>query len=185
MEDEQIIALYWQREESAIAETERKYGTFCRAIARNILTLPEDAEECVSDTWYQAWNAMPPQRPARLRAWLGRVTRNLAINRWHHQRAQKRYAGAEQLLSELEDCVPAPAAVEQQLEGMALTQVIDAWLAALPKDDRVLFLRRYWYGIPLQTLAREWGISANRLAQRMYRLRGQLRAALEQEGIRL
>ena len=107
MEDSEIITLYWNRDERAIAETSTKYGSFCQRIAQNILTVREDAEECVSDTYQQAWTSIPPLRPQRLRPWLGRVVRNLAINRWRRNHAQKRYAGLEALFSELEECIPS------------------------------------------------------------------------------
>lgn len=182
MEDSRIIDLYWRRDEAAIGETERKYGPLCRSLAKNILSVDEDAEECVNDALHQAWNSIPPQRPDRLGAWLGKVTRNLALNRWHKNRAQKRYAGMSALLSELEDCVPAPGGVERELENQALSAAIDGWLRTLPKDDRVLFVRRYWYGVELRDLAAERGVSPNRLAQKMLRLRRGLKKALEQEG---
>lgn len=182
MDDGQIVELYWRRDEAAIGETQRKYGPMCGRIARNILGSQEDAEECVNDALLQAWNAVPPQRPGRLGAWLGKVTRNLALNLWNRNHAQKRYAGMEALLSELEDCLPAPAGVERELEGRELSAAIDGWLRALPKGDRVLFLRRYWYGIPLQELAEERGEAPAKLAQRMLRLRRSLKKALEKEG---
>ena len=108
MDDAAIIELYWARDEDAIVQTQQKYGPYCRTIAKNILGVPEDAEECVSDTWHRAWNAMPPQRPDSLGAFLGRIVRNLSISRWRRERAQKRYAGLEEQLSELEDCPPRP-----------------------------------------------------------------------------
>ena len=182
MDDGQIVELYWRRDEAAIGETQRKYGPMCGRIARNILGSQEDAEECVNDALLQAWNALPPQRPGRLGAWLGKVTRNLALNLWNKNHAQKRYAGMEALLSELEDCLPAPAGVERELEGRELSAAIDGWLRALPKGDRVLFLRRYWYGIPLQELAEERGEAPAKLAQRMLRLRRSLKKELEKEG---
>ena len=182
MDDGQIVELYWRRDEAAIGETQRKYGPMCGRIARNILGSQEDAEECVNDALLQAWNAVPPQRPDRLGAWLGKVTRNLALNLWNKNHARKRYAGMEALLSELEDCLPAPAGVERELEGRELSAAIDGWLRALPKGDRVLFLRRYWYGIPLQELAEERGEAPAKLAQRMLRLRRSLKKALEKEG---
>lgn len=185
MEDPQIIELYWRRDERAIAETQKKYGPFCLRLARNILSSQQDAEECVSDACYQAWNAIPPLRPVSLRAWLGRVVRNLSLNRWNQNRAGKRYSGMETLLSELTDCIPSPDTVERTLEAEELGQAIGRWLRALSKEDRVLFVRRYWYGAPLKELARERGETPNRLAQRMYRLRGGLKQALEQEGITL
>ena len=182
MEDWQIVSLYWQRDERAITETEQKYGAFCHRIAQNILGIPQDAEECVNDTYLQAWRAMPPQRPQWLGAWLGKVVRNLALNLWTKHHRQKRYAGMEEILHELEDCLPASNAVEQQVEAEELTEAINRWLEALPREDRILFLRRYWYGEASKTLARERGVSPGNLAKRMYRLRQRLKAALEQEG---
>ena len=185
MEDSQILELYWRRDEAAIGETERKYGALCRGVARNILGVDEDAEECVNDALHQAWNAIPPQRPDRLGAWLGRVTRNLALNLWSRNHTQKRYAGITALLSELEDCVPAPGGVEWELEDQELSAAIDGWLRTLSQENRTLFLRRYWYGVELQALAVERDVSPNRLAQKMYRLRQSLKNALEKEGFSL
>lgn len=182
MEDSQIVDLYWKRDEAAIDETERKYGALCRLVAKNILSVDEDAEECVNDVLHQAWNAIPPQRPDKLGAWLGKVTRNLALNLWNKNHTQKRYAGMTALLSELEECLPAPDTVERELEDAELSAAIDGWLRTLPKEERVLFLRRYWYGVELQALAAERGVSPNRLAQKMLRLRRRLKQTLEKEG---
>ncbi len=185
MEDAQIVDLYWQRDESAISETARKYGMLCRTVAKNILMVYEDAEECVNDAYHRAWNAIPPQRPEHLGAWLGRVVRNLALDRWEHDHARKRYSGMTAMLSELEDCVPAPKTAESELEDKELSRLISAWLRTLEREDRVLFVRRYWYGAALQELAAERGISPGKLAQRMFRLRRSLRNALEKEGVTL
>ena len=185
MEDSGIIELYWQRDERAIAETDAKYGTFCNALAMNLLGVREDAEECVNDTYHAAWNSMPPERPGRLRAWLGRVVRNISVSLLQRNHAQKRCSGADVLLSELEDCVPAPGGVESELENAELGRIISKWLRTLSADDRALFVRRYWYGTELSTLALERNMPANRLAQRMYRLRLSLRKALEKEGVTL
>ena len=183
MEDRQIVELYWRRDENAIAETRRKYGVFCHAIALRILSDRQDAEECVSDTWLRAWNAMPPQRPTLLRPWLGKVVRNLAVNRWEKNRAQKRYAGMELLLDELSDALPSPQTVERQMEAAELGALISKWLRTLDADDRMLFLRRYWNGESLKDLARMWGEAPSRLAQRTYRLRQALKAELERNGV--
>ena len=183
MEDSRIVELYWQRSESAITETQRKYGGFCHAIALRILSDRQDAEECVNDTWLRAWNAMPPQRPVLLRPWLGKVVRNLAINRWEKNRAQKRYGGMELLLDELADAVPSPQTLEKRMEAEELGRLISQWLRGLDREDRTLFLRRYWNGEPLQDLARQRGEEPQRLAQRMYRLRCALKAELERNGV--
>ena len=182
MEDTAIIALYWNRDEAAIAETDKKYGPYCLAIARNILSVREDAEECVSDSYHHAWNAMPPQRPDALPPFLGRIVRNLSISRWRRERAQKRYTGLESLLSGLEECLPDPKGVEEAVEGRALTRQIERWLESLARDDRAVFLRRYWYGQEVQALAKDWGVRPNQMSKRLQRLRRSLKQALEQGG---
>lgn len=185
MEDFNIIELYWQRDEQAIAETDLKYGRFCHAIAFNLLNVQEDAEECVSDTWCSAWEQIPPARPAKFKAWLGRIIRNISISLWHRNHAQKRNSGLTELLDELEDCIPAAPSVEQTLETAALGKFISSWLLSLSEDDRIMFVRRYWYGLPLKDLACDMGTDAGKLAQRMYRLRLSLKDALEKEGFGL
>ena len=183
MDDAAIVKLYWSRDESAIEETDRKYGAYCRTIAQNILSNREDAEECVSDTWHNAWNAMPPKRPGSLPPFLGRIVRNLSISRWRREHAQKRYGGLEGLLSGLEECLPDPCGVEEMAEGRALTRRIELWLEGLSRDDRAVFLQRYWYGQEVQALAKAWGVSPNQMAKRLQRLRKSLKRDLEQEGI--
>lgn len=183
MEDIQIIELYWQRDEQAIQETAQKYGEFCYGIAKNVLSVREDAEECVNDTYHQVWNVIPPQRPAMFKPWLGKIVRNISINLWNKNHAQKRYRGIEAILSELEDCIPSPQTVESELEEKELSEYIDKWLRSLDEEDRVLFIRRYWYGTANRDLAKERSISPGKLAQRMYWLRRSLKEALEREGI--
>jgi len=183
VDDLAIVELYHSRDERAIAESDKKYGALCRAIALRLLGFREDAEECVNDTWHAAWDTMPPERPQALGAFLGRITRNLSISRWRRDHAQKRYDGMQVLLSELEDCVPAPGTVEGALERQQLAQAISTWLDGLEREDRRLFIRRYWYGDPVKALAAERGMAANALSQRLLRLRKDLRAFLESEGV--
>lgn len=183
MDDLAIVELYHRREERAIDETDKKYGGLCRSIALRLLGIREDAEECVNDTWLAAWDKIPPDRPQSLGAFLGRITRNLSVSRWRRDHAQKRYDGMEVLLSELEDCVPAPGTVEKDLERRQLGQAISGWLDTLALEDRKLFIRRYWYGEAVKELAAEWGRNANALSQRLLRLRKGLRAFLESEDI--
>lgn len=185
MEDRQIIDMYWRRDETAIAETERKYGGYCYAIAMNMLSVHEDAESCVSDTYYRAWNSIPPHRPAKFRVWLGRIVRNISINLWHSNHAQKRYSGMDRLLSELEDCVPSQITVEDEIEDAELGACISGWLMSLDSEDRNLFVRRYWNGEALNVLGKETDTDPKKLAQHMYRLRLSLKSALEKEGISL
>ncbi len=185
MEDSQIIEMYWQRNENAIVETDRRYGAFCFKIALNLLSVREDAEECVNDTWGEAWNSMPPQRPEKLKAWLGRIVRNISINLWRKNHARKRYNGINEILDELTDCIPSSPSVEQQIEDAQLGKCISAWLLSLSPEDRILFVRRYWHGRALNELASECDISYGRLTKKMYRLRLDLKAALEKEDIYL
>ena len=185
MDDLAIVELYHRREEQAIAESDKKYGTMCRCVALRLLGFPEDAEECVNDTWHTAWNRMPPDRPQVLGAFLGRITRNLSVSRWRRDHAQKRYDGMEVLLSELEDCVPASGTVEEDLDRRQLARSISAWLDSLADGDRRLFIRRYWYGEAVKDLAAERGEGANTLSQRLLRLRKALRTFLESEGVEL
>ena len=185
MEDSQIIALYFKRDEAAISETTAKYGGFCRRIALNILSINADAEECVNDTYLRAWNSIPPQNPDKLGAWLGKAVRNIALDLWKKNHRKKRYSGMEQLLNELEDCIPSHAAVESEIEEHELTEVINTWLASLPQSDRILFMRRYWNGETVAELAQESGTSPANMAKRMYRLRQNLKSRLETEGYSL
>lgn len=183
MEDSQIIKLYYNRNEQAITESDRKYGPLCRRISLNILSIKEDAEECVNDTWFAAWKRMPPDRPRALGAFFGRITRNLSISRWRACHAKKRYHGMDVLLSELDDCVPAVDNVEQAIDQKELTELLNAWLDSLKHDDYVLFVRRYWYGDAVNALASEWGLYPNQISQRLLRLRKKLKAYLEKEGV--
>lgn len=185
MEDQQIIQLYWDRLEQAIVESERKYGSYCRSIARRILAVEEDAEECVNDTWHRAWNTMPPQRPGSLRAYLARIVRNLSIDRWRAKRSQKRGEGMEALVLELEDCVPAVQSAEAEFEAKETAAAIDRWLDTLSQEDRVAFVRRYWYGERVDALAGQCGCTPKQMAGRLFRMRGSLRRALEREGVSL
>lgn len=183
MEDQQIIDLYWQRDERAIGETDGKYGPFCHRIAMNILHSFQDSEECVSDTYCRCWDTMPPQRPMSLRAYLGAIIRNLSISRYRAAHAQKRFGGIEVLLSELSDCVPAPENVHRTVEAEELSGLISDWMEALTAEDRALFLRRYFLGSPVKELAHELGVRPNAMTKRLLRLREDLRRSLEKEGI--
>lgn len=183
MEDTEIVALYWARDEAALAESERKYGGYCRAIALGILESREDAAECVNDTWLRAWEAMPPRRPSRLDTFLGRLTRNLSLDRWRARRARKRGGGQVELaLHELEECLPSGDRPERALEAKTLAESLDRFLEALPREKRVLFIQWYWYLRPVEELAALHGMGKNTAASTLFRLRAQLREHLEREG---
>lgn len=185
MDDKQIIDLYFSREEQAIQETDYMYGSFCRRIAMNILSIREDAEECVNDTYFSVWSQIPPTIPESFKAFLGRITRNISISRFRAMRAKKRYNGAEVLLSELNDCIPSSESVEEQIEAKQLSEYISAWLDSLSDEDEALFVRRYWFGDAVQDLADKCGIKPAQMAQRMLKLRRSLKAVLEQRGVAL
>lgn len=177
--------MYFDRDEQAIKETESKYGAFCQRIAMNILSNREDAEECVNDTYYSVWNQIPPVVPDVFKAFLGRITRNLSISRFRAMHAKKRYSGIEVMLSELNDCIPSTASVEQSIEARELGGYISEWLDSLQEEDRVLFVRRYWFGDEVQALAKACGITAAKMAQKMLKLRKGLKADLEKKGVAL
>lgn len=186
MKDEEIIALYWDREEAAIAATADKYGSYCHSISMNILHDSEDAEECVNDTYLGAWKSIPPHRPNRLAAFLGKITRNLSINRFRQYTAEKRGAGQVQLaLTELEDCIPAERNVEQAIEEMALASSISQFLCAQPRQRRNIFIRRYWYLDSIRDIATAYGMSESKVASLLFRMRNELKTHLEKEGITL
>ncbi len=182
MEDHEIIGLYWERSEEAISATAEKYGGYCQAIAYNILRSDSDAEECVNDAYFGAWNAIPPGRPENLAAFLGKITRNAALNRWKQAKAKKRGSGqAELALSELEDCVPAVVSVEQSVEDSVLTAVLDKFLCAQTQPKRNIFIRRYWYLSPIRDIAKEYGMSQSKVKSMLFRIRKELKATLEKE----
>jgi len=183
MDDQEILDLYWQRSERAVEETELKYGGYCGTIALNILSVREDAEECVSDTWMHAWQAIPPERPSFFKAWLGKVTKNLALSRWRMAHRQKRFAGFEAVFEELEECLPGGEPAEDLAEAAELSEILSEWLRNLKEEDRYLFIRRYWYGDAVKDLSKHTGYSVNRISLRLSRLREKLRNHLEKEGI--
>ena len=181
MEDIMIIEMYQNRNQTAISESNSKYGKMLRGISFSVLHNREDCEECVNDTYLNAWNSIPPQKPNSLSAYLGRIARNISINRRYEKQAQKR--GGGDILEELTDCIPSGETVETAIEEKELSSIITKWLNSLSQDDRVLFLRRYWFGETLDSLAAECSAAQNKLAGRMFRLRQKLKSTLEEEGV--
>ncbi|MBR1780866.1 MAG: sigma-70 family RNA polymerase sigma factor [Oscillospiraceae bacterium] len=183
MEDTEIVALYWARNEAAIPATAEKYGPYCTTVALRILPLPQDAEECVNDTWLRTWNAVPPQRPALLRPFLAKITRNLAFDRYREATARKRGGGELPLaLEELGECVS-----DRDTEGEALAHelsaAIDAFLRALPRRERSIFLRRYFYVDSCADIARRFGLRESTVRVQLHRTRAKLRDFLREEGL--
>ena len=183
MEDTKIIQLYWDRDETAIPATSEKYGAYCTSIARNILKNEEDTEECVNDTYFKAWNAMPPERPSILSAFLGRITRNLSFNRYRLLHTQKRGGGEVPLiLSELGDCVSGRESVEQEFDRKELLAEINLFLARLTKEKRQMFVRRYWYAEGIGKIAKRFGVSEGSVTMTLKRVRKQLKEVLVEQG---
>ena len=186
MDDAAIVALFWARDERAIPATAEKYGSYCTAVARNILRDQRDTEECVNDTYLRAWNAMPPHRPAVLSAFLGKITRNLALNRRRKDTAEKRGGGeADAVFEELSQVVSHRDTPESDLDRRELLGAINEFLAALPDIKRRIFVCRYWYFDSVPDIARRFTLSENHVYVTLHRLRTQLRRRLSERGFML
>lgn len=163
MDDSKIVDLYWARSDSAIAETAKKFGAYCRTIAYNVLQNPEDSDECVNDTYMRAWNSMPDKRPSALAPYLGRITRNLALSRVIDKNRLKRGGG--------------------EVENRELAAALNRFLAQLPETERALFVSRYWFLAPVAELSKKFGFSESKTASILHRTRGRLRRFLIEEGL--
>ena len=183
VEDHRIIELYWQKNEDAIKETDRKYGTYCFAIANNILRSTEDSKECVNDTWLSAWNAIPPQKPRILQMFLAKITRNLSFNRFNARSAKKRGGGEIILvLDELAECIAGEADVEREYEAKELGQCIQLFVRALPGRDGNVFVRRYFFTEPVCEIAKRYDLTKNNVLVILSRTRKKLKMHLIKEG---
>ena len=184
MDDQNIIALYWARSETAISETAQKYGGYCFSIAKNILTNHEDAEESVNDTYLTAWNVMPPRRPSILATFLGKITRRLAIDRWRYRNAYKRGGGEVTLaLDELEECIAGSDTAEGALRKKELQAALNRFLEALPERERMIFVSRYWYLRSVKEISEKTGLSLSSVKTQLFRTRNKLRFFLEKEDL--
>ncbi len=186
MEDTRIIQLYWDRDGRAIAATADKYGSYCTAIAQNILGSKEDAEECVNDAYLRAWNAIPPQKPNVLSAFLGRITRNLALNKYRRSSAEKR--GGNELpivLDELSEIVSDQSDIEQTIDQRELLRTINRFLGTLSSQKRSLFLCRYWYFDSISAIALQFHMTENSVSVTLNRIRHKLRRYLSERGFEL
>ena len=179
--DEEIVNLYFDRSEEAIAACQVKYGKSCHTVAYNILHSDEDAEECVNDTWLRAWNSIPPERPTRLGAWLSTVTRRLALTRYEKKTAAKRYGGMETSLEELSECVTAGSLTIA--DEVALSEAINGFLASLPTRTRMIFMRKYWYMDSIADIAKALGMGESAVKVTLHRTREKFRKHLAKEGI--
>lgn len=181
MDDASLIALLFERDEAAVSELDLAYGKYCFAIAINMLRSKEDAEEVVNDVYQRVWQSIPPSQPDNLRAYLAKITRNLAYNRIEATNADKRRAGVTLVYDELDEVLPARD--ENLLDRMAIGKVLNAFLESLEANDRILFVKRYFYNEEYETLARFFGTTKSAVKMKLYRLRKQLKRLLENEGV--
>ena len=183
MDDNAIIDLYWERDNKAIEETEKKYGRFCYSIAFNILGEKEDSDECVNDAYLNVWNAIPPTKPTYFSAFIGKITRNISLKKWKSKMADKRGAGQVQLaLDELEECIPSETSVEKAIEIKELGGIIDVFLRELPREERSIFLCRYWYMDSIADICSQFKYKESKVKMKLLRTRKKLMERLEREG---
>ena len=183
MEDERIVALYWERSEDAIRQTQSKYDNYCMGIAGRILSNHEDARECVNDTYLAAWDAIPPQRPAVLSTFLGKLTRRISIDRWRALTADKRGGSAVTVaLEELEMCIPGGTDPVKEVEAKELARAISGFLRTLPYIQRKVFLMRYFEMADLTRIQEEFQISSSKAKSMLHRTRKKLKTYLQEEG---
>lgn len=184
MEDTQIVSLYFSRSEGAISETSRKYGSYLKTIAGNLLPSAEDAEEIVNDVYLAAWDTIPPKRPAVLKYYLSRIVRNLCFKRLDYLTAEKRQGNGAVLLSELEECIPDEAGgVEQTMEAKELGKLLNRFLGTLDVSDRRIFLSRYYEAMTASQIAEKYGYTTRQVKYRLEKLRMELKRTMEKEGI--
>jgi RNA polymerase sigma-70 factor (ECF subfamily) len=183
MDDDKIISLYWQRDEEAIAETQKKYGRFCYSIAYGLLKSKEDAEECENDTYLDAWNAIPPQKPKPLSTFLAMITRRRALDRWRGRHAQKRESQMHVVsFEELEECIPVGQRLDERIHAQELAKALSVFLRGLSEVECNVFLRRYWYFDTIRVIAARYDFSESRVKMMLTRTRKKLRNYLQKEG---
>ncbi len=184
MNDEQIIELYFQRSESAISETDKKYGAGCRRLTFNILGSREDSEECVNDTYLKCWNTMPPKRPPELKLFIAKIARNIALNMRRAVGTLKRGGGFLAVdMEEVSECLPSRSNVEQEVDEATAAKAIDRFLASLDREKQIIFVRRYWYFCTITEIANDLGLSESKVKMTLSRTREKLREYLGKEGI--
>lgn len=184
MTDSLIISLYFARSEQAIQESQITYGAYCYQVADGILNDPSDSEEVLNDIWLAAWNSIPPARPQSLKAYLGVLSRRLSIDRLRKRTAEKRGKGEALLaLDELAECIPSGWSMETALESRELIRAFNAFLSQLPQKDRMLFVARYWYGLPIAEISERFQIRKNTVLSKLRRTRIRLLKFLEEEEV--
>lgn len=185
MKDEEIINLYLNKSENAIYETEKKYGKYCEYIAYNILQDKEDTKECINDAFLNVWNAIPPQKPKILKAFLGKITRNLAINKYEKKKAKKRGGTIEAVLEELEECISDNHRIEEKIEYDELIRNINMFLETVSKDKRKIFIERYWYLNSIKVISKNNKLTESNAKTTLSRIRNQLKKFLDERGVEI
>ena len=186
MDDNGIIQMYWDRNDQAIRATSEKYGHYCKSIAKNILNNEEDAEECVNDTYLNAWNAMPTHWPEQLATFLGKITRNLSFNKYKHNHAEKRSSGEITLvLDELTNCISDVDNVEQIIDRQELIKSLNSFVKNLPPKKRNIFVRRYWYADSIADIAKDYRMLPGTVSKTLERTRKNLKVYLTERGFEL
>jgi len=186
LEDTRIVELYLNREESAIDETAKKYGSRLRTLSFGIVGDKETAEECENDTYMEAWNRIPPHEPRTyLYAFLARITRHISLNCCRANKRLKRHAMICELSVELEQCIPAPDDIECRLDDMAFSELVNGFLGTLTEEKRNVFLRRYWYMDSVTELSKRFSVSESKVKVMLFRCREAFRTYLEKEGYML
>ncbi len=184
MEDEKIIELYFERNESAISETAEKYGNYLYKIAFNILSDNEDSEESVNDTYMSAWNAIPPEKPNIFSAFLSKITRYISLNRYRAKKTEKRGGGEiDVAFEEIEECVPDKSDIYDEIEAKELAKMISDYLKNLPETERKIFVCRYYYLDSLSDISKQFGFSQSKVASMLHRTRKKILSHLEKEGV--
>ncbi len=184
MTERELVKLYLMRDEAAIRESEAAYGAYCQTIARRILHDEGEAAECVNDAWFQAWQTIPPAEPEHLGAYLAKITRNLALSRYRKAHSQKRGADRVELcLDELSECLPDGDTPENAAERELLAKTVNDFIAGLPGDERVMFVRRYFYLDSVSEVANRMGCSQAKVKTAMFRCRKKLQEWLKKEEI--
>lgn len=185
MHDEEIIQLFFARSQLAIEELDRKYGRIFHSVSYNILSCHQDAEECVNDAYLGAWNAIPPAKPNPLLAFVCKIVRNISLKRYEHNTATKRNSHYDAVLEELEDCLASSATIDEYLEERALTGMIESFLDSLSTENRVIFLRRYWFCDTYAHIAALVGLTEKNVSVRLTRIRKELRKYLSEREVSL
>ncbi len=178
MDDEKIIELFFARSEQAISELDEKYGRLCHQIARNILNDRLDAEECVNDAYLGTWNAIPPQRPNPLLAFVCKLVRNYSISRYRANMAMKRNSSYDLAMDEIEPYLTSPVSVEEHINAKELARIMEEFLDTLSQENRVIFVRRYWFSDSYAEIAKQTGFTEKNVSVRLTRSRKQLREYL-------